>query len=146
MAFPFRGIGVAMLLAWATGVVEGQTSLSGPLASASSATAASEPSAFGARYKSAFGGYRSFADQPLTPWRESNDTVARVGGWQAYAREGQGDSEVTPKSDEAPRPMQGTSLPVSVMSAPSAKLAAPAIPASAPRAAGTGNSVGRNTK
>jgi hypothetical protein len=30
----------------------------------------------------------SGADKPV-PWREANDTVARIGGWRAYAREAQ---------------------------------------------------------
>lgn len=31
-------------------------------------------------YTSAFAGYRPFRDEPLAPWREVNDEVARVGG------------------------------------------------------------------
>jgi hypothetical protein len=31
-------------------------------------------------YRSAFEGYRPYADEPLAPWREVNDTVGRVGG------------------------------------------------------------------
>ena len=27
--------------------------------------------------------------RPPIPWREANDTVARIGGWRAYAREAQ---------------------------------------------------------
>ena len=27
--------------------------------------------------------------RPTIPWREANDTVARIGGWRAYAREAQ---------------------------------------------------------
>jgi hypothetical protein len=45
-----------------------------------------------APYRSAFSGYRGFADQPVAPWRESNDTVGRIGGWRTYAREAQGES------------------------------------------------------
>lgn len=41
-------------------------------------------------YVSAFAGYRTFADQPVIAWREANDLVGRIGGWQAYARESQG--------------------------------------------------------
>ena len=41
-------------------------------------------------YRSAFDGYRRHAEQPVQPWREANDTVGRIGGWQAYAREAQG--------------------------------------------------------
>jgi hypothetical protein len=31
-------------------------------------------------YKSAFEGYRPYAEEPLAPWREVNETVERVGG------------------------------------------------------------------
>lgn len=33
-----------------------------------------------ANYESAFAGYRPFRDEPLAPWREVNNEVARVGG------------------------------------------------------------------
>lgn len=39
------------------------------------------------QYRSAFGGYRRFADEPLRSWREVNETVGRIGGWKVYARE-----------------------------------------------------------
>lgn len=41
-------------------------------------------------YRSAFEGYKGLTEQPVQPWRESNGTVGRIGGWQSYAREGQG--------------------------------------------------------
>ena len=41
-------------------------------------------------WASAFEGYQPFAQAPLAPWRDSNDTVGRIGGWRAYAREAQG--------------------------------------------------------
>ena len=41
-------------------------------------------------YASAFEGYRPLKDQPVTSWREANELVRRIGGWQAYAREAQG--------------------------------------------------------
>lgn len=41
-----------------------------------------------AAHRSAFAGYRPvLADVPVEAWRVSNDRVARVGGWRAYARE-----------------------------------------------------------
>lgn len=39
------------------------------------------------QYRSAFDGYRRFADEPVRSWIESNETVGRIGGWKAYARE-----------------------------------------------------------
>ena len=56
---------------------------------ATAATAASAPASPMA-YRSAFDGYKGLTDQPVQSWRESNDTVGRIGGWQSYAREGQG--------------------------------------------------------
>ena len=43
-----------------------------------------------APYQSAFEGYQRYGDDKLLPWKESNDTVGRVGGWRVYAREAQG--------------------------------------------------------
>ena len=56
---------------------------------ATAATAASAP-ASPLGYRSAFEGYKGLTDQPVQSWREANDTVGRIGGWQSYAREGQG--------------------------------------------------------
>lgn len=33
-----------------------------------------------AQYESAFSGYRGFREEPLAPWREVNEEVARTGG------------------------------------------------------------------
>lgn len=41
-------------------------------------------------YRSAFDGYQSLTEQPVGSWREANEQVGRIGGWQSYAREGQG--------------------------------------------------------
>lgn len=54
-------------------------------------TASAEPG-----YRSAFEGYRAFQDAEVAPWRESNDTVGRIGGWRAYAKEAQGSAAPTP--------------------------------------------------
>ena len=32
------------------------------------------------KYESAFSGYRGFREEPLVPWRDVNDEVARAGG------------------------------------------------------------------
>jgi hypothetical protein len=39
------------------------------------------------RYVSPLRDYRAFADEPVASWREANETVRRIGGWQAYGRE-----------------------------------------------------------
>ncbi|CAM5350131.1 hypothetical protein ACM74C_23920 [Pseudomonas aeruginosa] len=49
-------------------------------------------------YTPAFATYQRFADQPITPWREANDTVGRIGGWRGYAKEA---SEETPSTAPA---------------------------------------------
>ena len=36
---------------------------------------------------SAFLQYRRLADVPVGSWRDANDTVTRIGGWRAYARD-----------------------------------------------------------
>jgi hypothetical protein len=40
-------------------------------------------------YETALSRYRRAGDDKAIPWRESNDTAARIGGWRAYAREAQ---------------------------------------------------------
>jgi hypothetical protein len=40
-------------------------------------------------YRSAFHGYRTPAEDVVTPWRDANDLVGRIGGWRVYAREAQ---------------------------------------------------------
>lgn len=40
-------------------------------------------------YRSAFEGYRAYKEEKVGPWRDANDVVGRIGGWQAYARESQ---------------------------------------------------------
>ena len=67
-----------------------------PVALAQQACAPAAPAASaaaegaGLAYRSAFDGYRGFTDQPVESWRKANDDVGRIGGWKAYAREGQG--------------------------------------------------------
>lgn len=38
-------------------------------------------------YDSPFTGYRTFVDQDVTSWKETNDTAGRIGGWRIYAKE-----------------------------------------------------------
>ena len=42
--------------------------------------------------------YKRFEDAPPGPWRDANDTVGRIGGWRAYARE----QAATPGAPPAP--------------------------------------------
>lgn len=38
-------------------------------------------------YRSSLAQHRRHAEQPVQPWAQSNETVNRIGGWRAYARE-----------------------------------------------------------
>lgn len=40
-------------------------------------------------YESSFSQYRRLGDEKPVSWRDANDTVTRIGGWRAYAREAQ---------------------------------------------------------
>ncbi|MBI5716318.1 MAG: hypothetical protein HZC37_01370 [Burkholderiales bacterium] len=42
-----------------------------------------------AQYQSSLARYQRHADQPVGSWKAVNETVNRVGGWRAYAREAQ---------------------------------------------------------
>lgn len=63
----------------------------GACAMAQSAAPAGEPAPSAAAleltYRSTFDGYQRFADEKVGSWREANDTVGRIGGWRAYAKE-----------------------------------------------------------
>ena len=64
--------------------------ISAPAALAQAPAAPPAASAPGGTYRPAFEGYRRFSEQPLAPWKDSNDRVAEIGGWKAYAREAAG--------------------------------------------------------
>lgn len=96
---------------------------------ASPAAPASRPNPLDAKasvpalnYSSPFARYRAFSDDKPMSWREANDTVARIGGWRAYAREAQ-QPEATPSgmaAPAAPKPAgAGNGTPASTPVAPS---------------------------
>ena len=62
-----------------------------------SANAAPAPTAL--VYPSVFEGYQPFSDEKLKPWKESNATVEKIGGWRAYAKEA---AEPQAKHDHTP--------------------------------------------
>lgn len=65
-----------------------------------------------ANYRSAFEGYRAFTEQPVTNWRQSNDLVRQIGGWQAYAQEAQGgDQAPASANDTMPASHGGMKMP-----------------------------------
>lgn len=57
------------------------------LAQAQPASASGERTEAIPRYVSPLRDYRAFADEPIASWRAANETVRRIGGWQAYSRE-----------------------------------------------------------
>jgi len=67
-------------------------------------------------HRSAFSGYRRFADETPVPWKRANDTVGRIGGWRTYAREA---AQVeTPSSAPAPGDALQRTLPAKGASEP----------------------------
>jgi hypothetical protein len=62
-------------------------------------------------YRSALEGYRPFADEEPVPWKQANDTVGRIGGWRAYAKEAQGTPAAAPASSPASAPASAPARP-----------------------------------
>lgn len=60
-------------------------------------------------YVSPFIGYRPDGVIKVAPWKEANDTVARIGGWRAYAREASQPAPAGPVP--APAPAEAASRP-----------------------------------
>lgn len=58
-------------------------------------------------HESAFRHYRGHADVAPKPWKEANDTVGRIGGWRAYAREAAQAEAQRPPSGGASAPAPG---------------------------------------
>lgn len=75
-----------------------------PASSASAATAQPTPSAL--PYASAFEGYQTFSEEKVRPWKESNTTVEKIGGWRTYAKEA-----AEPEAKVSPVPTASPSAP-----------------------------------
>lgn len=50
--------------------------------------------------------YQPFGDEPVADWREANDTVLRIGGWQAYGREARDAMRAAPAPSPPVQPSQ----------------------------------------
>lgn len=89
-SIPARWLATLTTLA-ALGVSAQTRPVSQPIAepAAVRAIAGAEP------YRSALEGYRPFNEEKVLPWKETNDTVGRIGGWKVYAREAQGEGAET---------------------------------------------------
>lgn len=110
MSSPHRPAPLALLLllALAAPITSAQTPApphGGPSAAAVPAPAASS------LYRPAFEGYRRWADEPVQPWRRSNDAVGRLGGWRAYAREAQQAAPAASAAAQPPQAPAGASHP-----------------------------------
>ena len=65
-------------------------------------------------HESAFAQYRRLGEVSVGSWRDANDTVSRIGGWRAYAREArQPDSSSSSPSSAPPPAAPAASAPIS---------------------------------
>ena len=95
---------LATLTTFAALGVSAQTRLAyGPIAAPAAVRAVSGAET----YRSALEGYQPFTEEKVLPWKETNDTVGRVGGWKVYAREAQGDGAETATRPAAADPHPG---------------------------------------
>ena len=70
------------------------------------AVVAAPPATDGLGYQSVFVRYQAYRDEKLGSWREANDTVERIGGWRAYAKEAQQPATTAPAKPD-PTASQG---------------------------------------
>jgi hypothetical protein len=71
-------------------------------------------------HRSALQSYRRAGgdDPPAVAWREANDTVGRIGGWRAYAREAQSGATPAPAAPAGPAGHHHHAAPPSPAPAP----------------------------
>lgn len=60
-------------------------------------------------HSSALAGYRRLGDDRRVDWKEANETVNRIGGWRAYAREAQQPDPAASAPAGSPRPAPAAS-------------------------------------
>lgn len=71
----------AMIACIGIGIGVGQANAAGP--DPADANTVTPPTT----YQSPFADYRPLGEDKNTPWKDANDTVGKIGGWRAYARE-----------------------------------------------------------
>ena len=82
VSWPFAVLALVAL----PGVAQVNTAAAEPLSnSKATATAQAAPTAL--PYRSVFDGYQPFTDEKVKSWKDSNNTVGKIGGWRAYAKE-----------------------------------------------------------
>ena len=62
-------------------------------------------------YESVFTRYKSYRDEKTGSWREANETVDRIGGWRAYAKEAQQPDTTAPATSVTGAPSMPESPP-----------------------------------
>jgi hypothetical protein len=75
---------------------------------------ATASSAAPSEYRSALESYQPYTEEKIRPWKEANDTVGRIGGWRAYAKEAQQPAaadNAVPKAATQPDPLAGNTKP-----------------------------------
>ena len=83
-----------------------------PAAVASPPVTASPSGALDAlSYVSVFTRYKSYRDEKTGSWREANETVDRIGGWRAYAKEAQQPDTTAPATSVTGAPSMPESPP-----------------------------------
>ena len=60
-------------------------------------------------YRSALEGYQAYTDEKMLDWAQANNTVARIGGWRAYAKEAS--QSQAPADSPQPDPSAATNKP-----------------------------------
>ncbi len=63
------------------------------------------------QYQSPFRDYRPLGEDRNTAWKDANDTVGKVGGWRAYAREAAETNKAREDSAAAPPKPIATPVP-----------------------------------
>ena len=65
-------------------------------------------------YRSALEGYQPYSEEKPVPWKQANETVGKVGGWRAYAKEaaeGQAADGKAAPTGVAPKPPASQAKP-----------------------------------
>lgn len=87
-------------------------------------TAATPPTT----YLSPFADYRPLGEEENTAWKDANDTVGKIGGWRAYAREAADAMKAREAQSARKAPITDANKPRPAPIAPAALPAAPAQP------------------
>lgn len=78
-----------------------------PPAAAPAATTSAAPAAF----RSALEDYRPYTEEKTVNWKEANDSVGRIGGWRAYAKEAAQPEPPAPAAPARSAPHDGKAKP-----------------------------------